>query len=286
MVSAVIIVHFIKGSQSSTPLPMKSDQAKDLLQIEPIAAFRDNYIWLMSRDMTRQAWVVDPGDALPVLDSLDKKQLRLEGVLLTHHHPDHDGGIPTLLQRYPHARVVSGVHSRSPYAREHHSDGASIEVLGKIFKLIEVPGHTLDHVAFYCAEESILFSGDTLFACGCGRLFEGSAEQLYRSLTCLAALPGNTLNYCAHEYTLSNIRFALAVEPENIGLQQRSSDANTLRTLGIPTIPSFLSLEHATNPFLRCHEPSIMASARRQAGNRLESPLDVFTAVRAWKDHF
>lgn len=265
---------------------MESTPATKWLKVEPIAAFTDNYIWLITRPQRAQAWVVDPGDAIPVLECLDKKQLQLEGILLTHHHPDHDGGIPVLLQHYPQARVVSGAHSGSPHSREHHPDNATIELLGRLFTLLETPGHTLDHVVFYCEEESILFSGDTLFGCGCGRLFEGSAAQMQHSLARLAALPATTLNYCAHEYTQSNIRFALTVEPGNIDLQQRSSDTEALRAHGTPTLPAFLSLELATNPFLRCLEPSIMTAASKQAGTRLEYPLAVFTALRAWKDRF
>jgi len=265
---------------------MTSFQTTPSLQVEAIAAFKDNYIWLITLPGYRKAWVVDPGEALPVLHYLNKRQLQLEGVLLTHHHPDHDGGIPALLEVYPTARIVSGAQSRSPHSKEHYPDGATITLLDRTFQLIDVAGHTLDHVAFYCASESILFSGDTLFACGCGRLFEGSAEQMYRSLMRLAALPGHTQNYCAHEYTQNNIRFALTVEPANIRLQQRSSEALALRAHALPTIPSLLSLELATNPFLRCHEPSIMASASSRTGNTLNSPLAVFATLRTWKDEF
>jgi hydroxyacylglutathione hydrolase len=256
------------------------------VKVEPIAAFTDNYIWLITNPGDSRAWVVDPGDAQAVLNNLDKKQLQLEGILLTHHHPDHDGGIPHLLQHYPDARVVSGMHSRSPYNREQYPDNATIVLFNRSFKLMDVPGHTLDHVAFYCAEESILFPGDTLFGCGCGRLFEGTAEQMYRSLSRLAALPGDTLHYCAHEYTEGNIRFAVTVEPDNLDLQQRAADTKTLRAQGLATLPSYLSRELATNPFLRCLEPSIMAAASEHSGTRLASALDVFTTLRAWKDQF
>jgi len=256
------------------------------IHVEAISAFKDNYIWVLSRGDSGRAWVVDPGDALPVLAYLDKKQWLLEGVLLTHHHPDHDGGIPTLRQHFPALRVVSGLLSRSPHSTEHLPDGAFLEVLGQPFQLINVAGHTRDHVAFHAAKESLLFCGDTLFACGCGRLFDGSAEQLFGSLSRIAALPHNTLNFCAHEYTLTNIRFALTLEPDNIQLQQRTRDTKALRDQGLPSIPSLLSLELATNPFLRCHEPSIMAAACLWSGMKLESPLDVFTAIRSWKDRF
>ncbi len=262
-----------------------------MIHIEAIAAFKDNYIWLLRLPGSNHAWVVDPGEANQVLESLHQQQLHLKGVLLTHHHPDHDGGIPALRQAFPGLRIISGLQSHSTHTTERYPDGATIDVLGEVFQLMEVPGHTLDHVAFYCPHESLLFCGDTLFAGGCGRLFEGTAQQMYQSLARIAALPDNTLNYCAHEYTLDNLRFALVVEPDNKTLQQRTRDAEAHRKKGQPTVPSLLSLELATNPFLRCHEPSIMAAAYAQAevrGERLlfENSCDVFTAIRRWKDRF
>jgi len=261
------------------------------MHVEAIPAFRDNYIWLLYGDNSRQAWVVDPGEAKPVLERLQEKQLLLEGVLLTHHHPDHDGGIPALRQSFPDLRIIGGLQSDSIHPTERYPEGATIDVLGESFQLMEVPGHTLDHVAFYCAHASLLFCGDTLFAGGCGRLFEGSAQQMHHSLSRIAILPEQTLSYCAHEYTMSNLRFALTVEPDNAALQQRMRDTEALRAKGLPTVPSFLSLELATNPFLRCHEPSIMAAARARAETQQqhlssEDPCAVFSIIRGWKDHF
>lgn len=269
-------------------MTLKSAPVKSApLYIECIPAFKDNYFWLISSPASTSAWIVDPGDAAPVLERLQTKQLHLEGVLLTHHHPDHDAGIPTLRQHYPTLRVVSGIHSKSQHTRERLADNDSLIVLGHRFQVMDIPGHTLDHIAFYCAEQSLLFSGDTLFAGGCGRLFEGSAEELYASLMRIASLPSNTLNYCAHEYTLNNLAFAQTQDANNAQLKQRIVDTRLLRDKNLPTIPSLLSLELATNPFLRCHEQSIMTAVQGGiGGNTLDTPLDVFRALRLLKDHF
>ncbi len=250
-------------------------------QIEPIAAFRDNYIWLLhSGD---RAAVVDPGDAAPVLRTLDARGLRLETVLLTHHHADHVGGVAALVQA--HGAQVFGP-ANTPYA---HVDtrldaGDTVTVLDQSFTVLAVPGHTLDHIAYWCAPLAALFCGDTLFAGGCGRIFEGTAPQMYESLARLAALPDATRVYCAHEYTLSNLRFAVGVEPGNADLLQRQRQCAELRARGVPTVPSTLAVERASNPFLRCAQATVREAVQRQHPGTAGDPAAIFAALRAWKD--
>lgn len=257
-----------------------------MLKIEPISAFSDNYIWLFWQEGSDQACVVDPGDAQPVIDALDARGLTLSHILVTHHHFDHVGGLAQLCERYaptvygPHNPAIDNITQRVGQADR-------VTVLGAVFEVFEVPGHTLDHIAFYhAADEPILFCGDTLFAGGCGRVFEGDPAMMLQSLDTLAALPAATRVYCAHEYTLANLAFAQAVEPDNVALQQRIVAAEKTRELGAPTVPSNLALEQATNPFLRCREQALQDSLTQQ--NRLEgdSPAEIFTTVRGWKDNF
>jgi hydroxyacylglutathione hydrolase len=257
-----------------------------MLNIQPIAAFTDNYIWLISDSASRQAFVVDPGDAQPVLDTLQAQQLELAGILITHHHYDHTGGLAALCARYqpvvygPHNPAIAGITQRL-------GAGDTLEVLGMAMDVLEVPGHTLDHIAYvHRGQSPVVFCGDTLFAGGCGRLFEGNPAMMLRSLQTLAALVPSTRVYCAHEYTLSNLAFARAVEPENADLKARSSEAEETRRRGEPTVPSHIGLELATNPFLRCNAEELQASLHRQGKLESASPVDVFTYVRAWKDGF
>lgn len=256
-----------------------------MLQIEPIPAFTDNYLWGV-HDGTN-AWIVDPGDAEPVMVWLEKRQLTLAGILITHHHPDHIGGIDTLHLYAPSAVVIGPDNPRIGGLTRTVGDGDDVTLLGHTFHILSVPGHTLDHLAYFCPTLTPprLFCGDTLFAAGCGRLFEGSPAQMWRSLQRLAALPADTLIYCAHEYTLANLRFALAVEPDNAELQQRHRDAQALRAAGQPTVPSTLALELATNPFLRSPKPAVMARAREQEPAVCDSET-AFAALRRWKDQF
>jgi hydroxyacylglutathione hydrolase len=256
-----------------------------MLTIEPICAYDDNYIWLIS-DAGNNAFVVDPGDAAPVLAVLRERELTLAGILITHHHFDHVGGLQALREAYspvvygPDNPAIEGLDS---VVRA----GDTVDVLGHHFDVVAVPGHTLDHIAyFHAAAQPLLFCGDTLFAGGCGRVFEGTAEMMHASLQRLAALPPNTRVYCAHEYTLANLDFARAVEPGNAALLQRIAEAEASRDQGQPTVPSELSLEFATNPFLRCAAPELLDSLRQQ--NRLEgeAPASVFATVRGWKDNF
>jgi len=254
-----------------------------MLDVVPVSAFRDNYIWTL-RNKTHAA-VVDPGEAGPVLDYLGREKLALAAILATHHHPDHVGGIAALLER--HEVPVYGPRNE-PIATltraVSEGDTVTIPELGVSFSVLDIPGHTRAHVAYYGAGS--LFCGDTLFACGCGRLFEGTAEQMFASLGKLAALPDDTKVYCGHEYTLANIGFAKAVEPENAALTRREKRDQGLRKSGKPTLPSTLGEEKATNPFLRCGEPAVIESANKYLGARIADPVRVFAAIRDWKNRF
>lgn len=254
------------------------------MSVHAVAAFNDNYIWLIQSAQTRQALIVDPGDAQPVLAALQQLDLTPAAILITHHHHDHTGGIATLRRHFnipvygPAAEQISGVTdtlSNGDILRLNDFAEASV---------LDTGGHTPGHISYLLANQ--LFCGDTLFAGGCGRLLGGTATQLFASLQQIAALPGTTHIYCAHEYTLANLQFALAVEPGNAALQQRFSDSKAMRANHQPTVPSTLALEKATNPFLRCQEPEVRQAAEQQAGQSLNSPLAVFTALRHWKDNF
>lgn len=254
-----------------------------MINVIPIRAFQDNYIWLM-RD-GRYAAVVDPGDAAPVLEYLRREGLQLSAILNTHHHADHVGGNAELLRHHP--VQVYGPSGESIASVNHPlSEGGSVELpeLPARFAVLDVPGHTAGHIAYYGANS--LFCGDTLFGCGCGRLFEGTAAQMHNSLQKLACLPDSTLVYCAHEYTLANIAFARTVDPDNRELQEREARDTAARAQGLPTLPSTLALEKATNPFLRCNNTSVIAAASRAAGKPLADPVQVFTALREWKNRF
>ncbi len=252
------------------------------LRIDPIPAFTDNYIWVMQQGDA--ALVVDPGDAEPVLRVLRERNLRLEAIVVTHHHADHVGGVETLVRAF--GTPVYGP-SNSPYhgIDRHLRGGDRVTLLGHEFSVLAVPGHTLDHIACWCPALGILFCGDTLFACGCGRLFEGTAAQMHASLSALARLPDATLVYCAHEYTLGNLRFARAVEPANIALQHRQENCQLQRKRGEPTVPSTLGEEKATNPFLRCAEPQVRAAVQPRLAPGADA-VAVFGALRSWKDSF
>ena len=253
-----------------------------MFDIIRIPAFKDNYIWLLRKGAA--AVVVDPGDAGPVLEVLDREGLALTAIVITHHHADHQGGVAGLLARYPAAVLGPQVESITGLSRPLRG-GETIDLpgLGVAFEVIAVPGHTLGHLAYHGA--GALFCGDTLFGAGCGRVFEGTMAQMLASLERLAALPGDTAVYCAHEYTQANLRFALAVDPGNRPLQQRASEVAALRAAGRASVPSTLAQEKATNPFLRCGDPALVASAQRRVA-QATSPLEVFTALREWKNGF
>ena len=254
--------------------------------IIPIPAFRDNYIWaLRSGD---QAAVVDPGDAAPVLAWLDEQRLRLTAILATHHHPDHVGGVPALRERFD-VPVFGPAHESIPQRTHPLEEGDRVAVPGidLLLSVFDIPGHTVGHIAFYTMPpEPLLFCGDTLFAAGCGRLFEGTAEQMWTSLSKLAALDQNTLVYCGHEYTLANLRFAQAVEPANRDIEARVVNERNKRERGEPTLPSTIGAERATNPFVRAGLPDLRASASAHAGRDVRDAVDSFATLRAWKDSF
>jgi hydroxyacylglutathione hydrolase len=249
----------------------------------PLRAFSDNYIWTI-RDRSH-AVVVDPGDAAPVLDYLEREGLALAAILNTHHHPDHVGGNAALLARAP--VPVYGPHdTRIPEVTQRLADGERIVLphFGIELGVMEIPGHTRTHIAFHGA--GMLFCGDTLFAVGCGRLFEGTPAQMHASLAKLARLPDATRVYCGHEYTLANIAFAKAAEPGNAALLAFEARARALRERGEPTLPTDLGQEKATNPFLRCDQPAVVATASRHAGRPLSDPVSVLAAIREWKNQF
>jgi hydroxyacylglutathione hydrolase len=254
-----------------------------MLEIVPLPAFKDNYIWTLRRG--KNAAVVDPGEAAPVKAYLAREGLTLVAILATHHHPDHVGGIAELvaMTKVP----VFGPRGEPVPALTHpvgQGDKVEIPQLKADFSVLDIPGHTRAHVAYYGLES--LFCGDTLFACGCGRVFEGTAEQMLDSLSKLAALPDVTKVYCGHEYTLANIKFARAVDPDNRLLAAREEKAAKLRAAGRPTLPSTLGEERATNPFLRCAEPAVVESANKYLGARIADPVRVFAAIREWKNRF
>ncbi|WP_295748056.1 hydroxyacylglutathione hydrolase [Undibacterium sp.] len=261
---------------------------KNSLSILTVPAFDDNYLWIIHDG--QHAIVVDPGDATPILAALALHRLQLSAILLTHHHADHVGGVPTLLQQA--AVPVYGPKNDNIAAVTHplgQDDKLTIEALGLTLHIIDVPGHTAGHIAYFAPEQHWLFCGDTLFAGGCGRLFEGSPKQMLASLDKLAALPDDTLVHCAHEYTLSNLRFALALEPENSALQQRMLSAQSMRQNGLATVPSVLALEKQTNPFLRSREASIrkgLLDAGKYPADVDGDEVSYFAAIREWKNNF
>lgn len=261
------------------------------LQVDYLCAFKDNYIWAIRND--RFAAVVDPGTAEPVLNYLYQKKLELCAILITHHHLDHIGGVYSLCSHIDQAIPVYGP------AREiipcltfplHGEEDIYLEALGLTLKIKHIPGHTLGHIAYYVSlmqsQEGMVFCGDTLFATGCGRLFEGTAAQMLSSLHTLSALPKQTRVYCTHEYTLNNIRFANTVEPNNQALIEWANTANDLRRQGLPTLPTTIGHELSTNPFLRCQHPDIVVAVQQQMQCQLNTELEIFTALRNWKDNF
>ncbi|SEO09759.1 hydroxyacylglutathione hydrolase [Pseudomonas sp. NFACC39-1] len=255
-----------------------------MIQISALPAFTDNYIWLLQDHATQRCAVVDPGDATPVQEWLDAHPgWVLSDILITHHHHDHVGGVQAL-KNATHATVYGPASENIPARDVALQDNDQLSVLGWDFDVYAVPGHTLGHIAYY--HHGLLFCGDTLFAAGCGRLFEGTPAQMHQSLSRLASLPEDTLVYCTHEYTLSNLRFAAAVEPGNPDIAARLEKVSQQRNAGVMTLPSTLALEKLTNPFLRTAETSVKQKADERNGQRNETPSEVFAALRAWKDKF
>jgi hydroxyacylglutathione hydrolase len=255
--------------------------------IIPIPALSDNYIWAV-REGNRAA-VVDPGDAAPVEAWLAREDVALTAIVITHHHWDHVNGIAALAARWP-VPVFGPAHETIP-GRTHalgEGDAFAVPDTGLELSVLDVPGHTAGQVAYVGTNDGhpLAFTGDTLFACGCGRVFEGTSAQMVASLAKLAALPGDTRVYCGHEYTLANIRFALAVEPDNAALHERQAREREKRERGLPTVPSEMTEERATNPFLRAGEPAVFAAAQAHAGRRLADAVEAFATLREWKNGF
>lgn len=264
-----------------------------MLTITGIPAFSDNYIWCLADTTSGRALVVDPGQAAPVKEHLRAQGLTLDTLLITHHHPDHTGGVAELSQQWPDLRIVGPAGSPFGGIREAVSDGDSVQWDTVEFRVIAVPGHTLDHIAFFSEsrvnDQQILFSGDALFVCGCGRLFEGKPAQMLESLTRLRNLPDDTAVYCAHEYTLANLRYARHLLPEDGGLARFEAHCKERRNRDLPTVPSTLGDEKVLNPFLRWDDAEVIAAARRygkQHGLSTEDDSGIFAAVRHGKDHF
>ena len=259
-----------------------------MIEILALHAFDDNYIWLLRAG--GHVAVVDPGDAAPVLRHLDASGDRLCAILTTHHHGDHVGGLAELAARFP-VPVFGPLREDIPGVTQALAGGERIELpqIGTEFEIIDVPGHTRGHIGYYgpsLGDDGALFCGDTLFGAGCGRLFEGTPAQMQASLAKLAVLPASTLVYCAHEYTQSNLRFAVAVEPGSIAVQRRSEDVAAERAAGRATIPTRIRTELETNPFLRWDQPAVRAAAASRLGRVPADAVETFAAIREWKNRF
>ncbi|HET6397759.1 MAG TPA: hydroxyacylglutathione hydrolase [Pseudoxanthomonas sp.] len=251
------------------------------MRLSALPAFEDNYVWVLDGD--QGALVVDPGDAAPVLAAA-AQGLAPAAVLVTHHHPDHCGGVAALQERWPGLPVFAPDDARIVLDCERVGDGARLELGGRQVEVLAVPGHTRSHIAYRV--DDVLFCGDALFSLGCGRMFEGTAGQMHASLARMAALPGTTRVCCGHEYTLSNAAFALAVEPDNAALARRREQAAAQRRAGQPTLPATIGDERACNPFLRCDVPAVRAAVARRLGRTPADAVEVFAGLRAWKDEY
>ncbi len=256
-----------------------------MIEIIPLSALKDNYIWLLKNKASGHIAIVDPGEAEPVLNLINSDGLTPIAIMITHHHWDHVGGIPEITERYdipvytPKTEVVTG--STNPVAE---GDIVSLPELDLELNILDVPGHTSGAVAYYTND--MIFSGDTLFAAGCGRMFEGTPSLMHASLSKFKTLSGKTLLYCGHEYTVANLQFASAVEPENKAIQERLIQTKQLRENNLPTVPTTLALELETNPFLRCEHNNIINTAKQHSGKELAKPYEVFAEIRSWKDSF
>lgn len=269
-----LVLHFI--------LRISCSMAK--LIVFPIKAFKDNYIWTIMEPETKEVWVADPGDALPVFTYLEENSLLLRGVIITHHHADHCGGVLELLNRY-NIPVIGPEHPNISATQKVYGNEI-LNILDYDFSVIAIPGHTLEHVAYYSNSLGILFCGDTLFSAGCGRAFEGTYEQMYHSLISIKALPDNTEIYCAHEYTQDNLKFAKHLEPDNTDIEIRVKEVNQLIKKGAPSLPTTIGLEKKINPFIRCDELSIIMAVEQHVGYKMKSPQEIFQEIRIWKNNF
>ncbi|MEY3182480.1 MAG: hypothetical protein RLZ35_465 [Pseudomonadota bacterium] len=260
-----------------------------------IPAFNDNYIWLYMNEESNTGIVVDPGDGMAALGTVVSYNVSISAVFITHHHRDHIGGIYSLLHwlcceddSLLHEIPVYGPKREwIPRVSHQLSDTETLSIPHfPLFEILEIPGHTRGHIGYYNREKGILFCGDTLFGGGCGRIFEGTPEILFKSLQKINQLPPETLIYCAHEYTEKNLAFALSIEPNNLALQERYSQVCALRKKNEPTVPSTLALEQQTNPFLRTNAKEVVEKVSTQLGKKDLSPVEIFATLRAWKDDF
>lgn len=256
------------------------------LEIQAIPAFNDNYIWTLVNRKNKSAVCVDPGDAQPVIKRLSRENLTLSAILVTHHHWDHTDGINKLVNNYQKIPIFGPEKEAIPHITNPlgESDHVSLKMLDLELQVLEIPGHTLGHIAYY--NQEMLFCGDTLFLAGCGRIFEGTVGQMYNSISKLASLPDDVLVYCGHEYTEANLNFAQAVEPENAAIRQRLQQTRALREQNKATVPAPLHEEHLTNPFLRCEQAAVRKAAEKASGKTLNTPTAVFGALRQWKNNF
>ncbi len=258
-----------------------------MLTIYPIAIYEDNYVWVIEHQ--GQVAVVDPGDSQPVVDYLRKRNLSLDYILVTHKHWDHVTGIKELTGTFPNCEVYGTGHETIPCLQHPLLGGETLSLMGLDWKVMFTPGHTLGQIAFYMLDkegQGHLFSADNIFVCGCGRMFEGTAEQFQASLASLMALPHNTLIYGTHEYTLANINFALHIEPNNTYTLHRQDVSQTLREEGKPTLPTTVADELKSNPFVRWNQPDVIRAAEHFSGLKLNSDAAVFGVIRAMKDQF
>lgn len=257
-----------------------------MITIIPLPALKDNYIWVGINTARKEAFIVDPGEAAPVLDYLQKEALQPIAILLTHKHVDHTGGVFSLLEKYPNIAIYASKKENLSIANHPVKEGDIIQFTKWPLQLnvIDIPAHTLGHVAYLNNE--MLFCGDTLFSAGCGRVFEGTHEEMIHALLKLSVLPANTKVYAGHEYTLANLVFAKTVEPKNKTIEHRLLTVKQLRKNNLPTLPSTIAIEKETNPFLRCANADVIQAAEKKAGNPLTSPTAVFRVLRDWKDHF
>ncbi len=254
-------------------------------KITPIPALNDNYIWMIVHPHQQQAVIVDPGEAAPALEALRREKLELTAILITHRHWDHVNGVNELLEHY-NVPVYGPSKEADEVVGHPLADGQQLTLpdMDINFTILDIPGHTLGHIAY--VSDDLVFSGDTLFTAGCGRIFEGTAEQMYDSLQKMAKLPENTLVYCGHEYTESNLKFAQVVEPNNSDVAQRIIETKKLREANTPSVPASIALELRTNPFLRCQEAAVSEAVSNHFKQKISKPIEVLAALREWKNDF